>query len=74
MKVKSSTFEPKKAIGIGLRPSLWDRIDRYAEFTGLSRNSIIEAVLTAHIPVVADFRNSEQNHRIPQDIPELDNA
>lgn len=57
--VKSTTFEPKKAIGVGLRPSLWNRIDRYAETQGKSRAQVIEEVLAAHIPVVRDLRETE---------------
>jgi len=48
--VKSSTFERKKPIGIGLRPKLWARIDAYAEAVGKSRSQVIEEVLIAHIP------------------------
>lgn len=69
VKVKSSTFQAKKAIGVGLRPSLWERIDRWAEHTGQSRNAVIEAVLTAHIPDVADLRETQENHRRSQDRP-----
>lgn len=61
--VKSPTFEAKKPIGIGLRPSLWERIDRYAADQRKSRNQVIEDVLTAHIPCVADFRKSEETAR-----------
>lgn len=52
--VKTSNFEPKKPIGIGLRPSLWERIDRYAKAQGKSRNMVIEEVLSLHIPVIDD--------------------
>ncbi len=56
--VKSATFEAKRPIGIGLRPSLWERIDRWAEAQGKSRNQVVEEILAAHIPVLPDFRKS----------------
>lgn len=59
--VKSATFEPKKAIGVGLRPSLWERIDRFAEASGKSRNQVIEEILTLYIPAAGNFTTSEQN-------------
>ena len=59
--VNSPTFEAKKAIGIGLRPSLWARIDAYAADQRKSRNQVIEDVLTAHVPCVADFRKTHEN-------------
>lgn len=58
--VKSPTFEPKKAIGVGLRPSLWERIDAYAAAQRKSRNQVIEDVLSAHIPCVADFTKTHE--------------
>lgn len=61
--VKSPTFEPKKAIGIGLRPSLWERIDRFAAHQKKSRNQVIEEVLTLHVPVVADSSKTDPNPR-----------
>lgn len=59
--VNSPTFEAKKAIGIGLRPSLWRRIDDYAADQGKSRNQVIEETLTANIPVVANLRKSQNS-------------
>lgn len=69
--VKSATFEPKKAIGVGLRPSLWERIDRWAEYQGKSRAMVIEEILTAHVPLVPDFRKAgETSHDAqPTDSP-----
>lgn len=61
--VKSPTFEPKKAIGVGLRPSLWERIDAYAADQGKSRAQVIEEVLTANIPVVPELRKSQDSSR-----------
>lgn len=71
--MKSTSFEPKKAIGIGLRPSLWRRIDAFAEVQGKSRNQVIEEVLSLHVPVPGDSRKSQtdsQNGRIWEDIPD----
>ena len=65
--VKSTTFEPKKAIGIGLRPSLWQRIDAFANRQGKSRNQVIEDILTLHIPVDPDFRYSNGAVRKSED-------
>ena len=67
--VKSPTFEAKKAIGVGLRPSLWERIDRYAAHQGKSRNQVIEDALNAQIPCVANFQNSEESTRITERQP-----
>lgn len=61
--VKSPTFEPKKAIGIGLRPALWRRIDAYAEAQGKSSNLVIEQILDAQIPAVADLRKTQEDSR-----------
>lgn len=61
--VKSPTFEPKKAIGIGLRPSLWERIDRFAAEQRKSRNQVIEEVLSLHIPAASDSSKSGENPR-----------
>ena len=65
--VKSATFEPKKAIGIGLRPSLWQRIDAFADAQGKSRNQVIEEILNLHIPAARDLRKTHENVRKAQD-------
>jgi predicted DNA-binding protein len=71
--VKSPTFEPKKAIGIGLRPTLWERIDAYAAEQGKSRAQVIEETLAAHIPVVSNLRKSQESSTTAK-LPELADA
>lgn len=73
--VNSPTFEAKKAIGVGLRPSLWERIDRFAAAQGKSRAQVIEEVLSLHIPVVPAFRNSGEKKRDAETpLPALESA
>jgi hypothetical protein len=61
--VNSPSFEAKKAIGVGLRPSLWMRIDAYAADQGKSRAQVIEEILMANIPVVSTLRKSQDSSR-----------
>lgn len=65
--VNSPTFEAKKAIGIGLRPWLWKRIDDYAASQGKSRAQVIEETLTANIPVVENLRKSQESSTAKKD-------
>lgn len=63
--------EAKKGIGIGLRPSLWERIDAYAELQGKSRTQVVEAILEAHIPCAPDSRKTQQSSPLHEDSLEL---
>lgn len=66
MAIKSPTYEPKVGRGIGLKPSLWQRIDDYAEQQCKSRNQVIEEVLTAYIPIVPDLHNPRESSQDAQ--------
>lgn len=56
--------ENKEPRGVGLSPSVWARIEAVAENQEKSLSQVIEDVLTLHLPVVRDFRKSEQEPQL----------
>jgi len=56
-----SSNDRKKPGGIALRPELWERVRRLAQVQKKSQNQVMEECLSLHLPVVAEFRKTEED-------------
>lgn len=63
---KSYPSDRKVGRGVGLRPSLWARIDAYAETQGKNRNQVIEELLNAYIPALRNLPSTHGDYPATQ--------
>ena len=51
------TYEPKRAGGVNLRESVWERVELTAMVENISLSQVMDTVLGEHLMAAADLRN-----------------